>query len=133
VDDDVQPVERLLVEELKEADRAARTVAPVAAIVPAAGEADGIGAVDVGLLGEEEERVLTRAGEDARHEERQPAGGEDRHRGEAASETLAYPEQAEAMAPVPGDGFDPPRPGGIGVAGGGRLVPAQPDGRGRWW
>src|SRR5829696_5862841 len=86
MDEDVQRVDRLLIEELKEADRrevaAVATIAPVTAVT-ATGEGDGVDAVGVGLLGEEEKRILAGAGKDAHYKERQPAGGEDRRRGES--------------------------------------------------
>jgi hypothetical protein len=125
VDDDAQRIDRLFIEELKEADRTptAAVIAAIAAIVTPTGQVDGVGAMGVGLLGEKKERVLTGTGKDARHEERQPAKGEDRHRGEAAGKALAHPEQAEALTPVPDDGLDPPRPGDIGVTSHGRFVP----------
>jgi hypothetical protein len=79
VDQHVHAVHTFFVEELEEADRAAARAVTTVAVSPT-GEGEGIGAVGVGLLGEEEKGIPPGAGEDGRVEQRGPAGGEDRHR-----------------------------------------------------
>jgi len=117
----VHGVDRLLLEQREDSDRSAVSIIVASTVAaPTTGEGDGIGAVSVRLLGEQEKRVLPGAREDGGADEGEPAGGKDRRRGEAAGQGLAYPEQAEAMT---GDGFNPPRPGDIGIARRGRLVP----------
>jgi hypothetical protein len=96
VSDHVHRIHRPLLEQRKEPDRPF-AIRPATVAAPATREGDGIGAVGVRLLGQEEKRVLTGAGQDGRADEGEPAGREDRGRREAAGKTLAGAEQAEAM------------------------------------
>jgi hypothetical protein len=85
-----------------------------------AGEEKGIGVILVRLLLDPDERIAPRTREHGGGDEGKPPGRKYRHGRESPDEALADPEQAEA---VPGYRFDPPRPGDVGIACRGRLVP----------